>query len=140
VKVDCKADDSFVSLTPGHRQALQQAVALQQRGGLREAEKIYSPRAQGRARPVRCAQSARQPSSCKRGQAGRAYRLISAATRINPRVPDAWVNLGVVLHALKRYEEALASFDKALALNPGDAGAINQRGNVLRPSGATRTR
>jgi len=111
-------------------QALQQAVALQQRGELREAEKIY-------ARVLKAvpdqfdALNLLGTIKVQRGQAGEALRLINAALKVNPRVPDAWVNRGIALHALKRDDEALASFDQALALNPADIGAVNQRGNVL---------
>jgi tetratricopeptide (TPR) repeat protein len=123
-------------MTVSHRpppdlgQALQEAVALQQRGQLREAEKIY-------ARVLKAvpdqfdALNLLGTVKLQRGQAGEAYRLISAAVKINPRAADAWVNLGAVLQALKRPQEALDSFDKALALNPADAGALNQRGSVL---------
>src|SRR4029450_13433520 len=71
------------------------------------------------------------PVNAQRGQAGEAYRLITAAPKVNPRAADAWVNLGIVLHALKRDQDALESFDKALALKPGDADALHQRGNAL---------
>ncbi len=111
-------------------QALQQAVALQQRGDLREAEKIYT-RVLKAVPDQFDALNLLGTIKVQRGQAGEAFRLINAAIKINPRVPDAWVNRGIALHALKRSEEALASFDQALALNPADIGAVNQRANVL---------
>ena len=40
-----------------------------------------------------------------------------------------------MLRELGRQEEALASFDHALALQPEDANAWNNRGNVLRELG-----
>ena len=67
----------------------------------------------------------------QRGKAGEAYRLITAALKVQPRSPDALSNLALVLHALKRSDEALASLDKALALAPGHLDALNNRGNVL---------
>ena len=54
------------------------------------------------------------------GQMGEAYRLMSAALKINPNAPDALINFANVLHALKRDSEALDCLDKALALRPGD--------------------
>jgi tetratricopeptide (TPR) repeat protein len=113
---------------------LQRAVALQQQGQLREAEKIYG-RVLKAVPDQFDALNLLGTVKVQRGQAGEAYRLISAALKVNPRVPDAWVNLGVALHALKRDAEALESFDKALALRPGDAGAFDQRGNVLLATG-----
>ena len=115
---------------PNLGQALQEAVALQQQGRLREAEKIY-------ARVLKAlpdqfdALNLLGTIKAQRGQAGEAYRLITAALKVNPRAPDAWVNLGIVLHALKRNQEALESFDKALELKPGDADALHQRANAL---------
>src|ERR1700752_4146126 len=109
---------------------LQRAGALQQQGQLREAEKIYS-RVLKAVPDQFDALNLLGTVKLQRGQAGEAYRLISAALKVNPRVPDVWVNLGLVLHALKRDQEALESFDKALALKPDDAGALNHRGNAL---------
>ena len=74
-------------------------MALQQQGRLREAEKIY-------ARVLKAlpdqfdALNLLGTIKAQRGQAGEAYRLITAALKVNPRAPDAWVNLGIVLHAL----------------------------------------
>ena len=65
------------------------------------------------------------------GQMGEAFRLISAAVKINPRSPDALVNLANVLHALKRHADALDCLDKALAINPGDLQALQNRGSAL---------
>jgi tetratricopeptide (TPR) repeat protein len=116
--------------SPNLGQALQEAVALQQRGQLREAEKIYS-RVLKAVPDQFDALNLLGTIKAQRGQAGEAYRLITAALKVNPRAPDAWVNLGIVLHLLKRDQEALESFDKALALKPGDADALHQRGNAL---------
>ena len=38
---------------------------------------------------------------------GEAYRLMSAALKINPNVPDVLINFANVLHGLKRDAEAL---------------------------------
>jgi tetratricopeptide (TPR) repeat protein len=116
--------------SPNLGQALQEAVALQQQGRLREAEKIYTRVL--KALPDQFdALNLLGTIKAQRGQAGEAYRLITAALKVNPGAPDAWVNLGIVLHALKRDQEALESFDKALALKPGDADALHQRANAL---------
>ena len=65
------------------------------------------------------------------GRMGEAHRLLSAAVRINPRVPGAWANLGQVLHALKRHQEAIDCLDKARALAPDDVAILNQHANAL---------
>ena len=95
-------------------QALGQAVALHRQGDLAQAEKIY----------VRILKARRDHFDAlhllgllkhQAGKAGEAYRLISAALTVNPRSADARSNLGLVLHALKRDAEALASFEKPAA-------------------------
>ena len=45
---------------------------------------------------------------------------------------DAWFLRGNILYSLARAPEALAAFDKALALKPGDPGALCNRGETLR--------
>jgi tetratricopeptide (TPR) repeat protein len=115
---------------PDIGQALQQAVGMQQRGELREAEKIYG-RVLKAVPDQFDALNLLGTVKLQRGQAGEAYRLISAALKVNPQVADAWVNLGIVLLALKRHQDALDSFDQALTLKPRDAGAVNQRGTAL---------
>ncbi len=109
---------------------MQEAVSLHRQGRLREAEKLY-------ARVLKAApanfDALHLCGLCKAqsGQMGEAFRLISAALKINAQAPDAWLNLANVLHALKRENEALDALDKALALRPGDADALTKRGAAL---------
>src|SRR5258708_21490706 len=97
---------------PNLGQALQEAVALQQQGRLREAEKIY-------ARVLKALPDQFDALNLlgtikeQRGQAGEAYRLITAALKGNPRPPDAWVNLGILLHAPKRDQDPHEPFHHA---------------------------
>jgi len=51
---------------------------------------------------------------------------------VQPNDPMALYNRGNVLRDLQRYEEALASYDRALALNLKSPELFNNRGNVLR--------
>jgi tetratricopeptide (TPR) repeat protein len=109
---------------------MQDAVSLHRQGRLREAEKLY-------ARVLKAAPEnfdalhLRGLAKAQAGQMGEAYRLMSAALKINARAPDAWMNFANVLHALKRDGEALAALDSALALRPGDPDALHSRGNAL---------
>jgi tetratricopeptide (TPR) repeat protein len=48
-----------------------------------------------------------------------------------PNYTEALNNRGVTLHELKRFIEALANFDHALAIQPSYAEALNNRGNAL---------
>src|SRR5450755_4241321 len=83
------------------QQAMQEAVALHQRGRLREAEKLY-------ARVLKVAPEHSDAlqllglAKAQGGQMGEAFRLMSAALKINPKAPDVLMNLANVLHALKR--------------------------------------
>ena len=111
-------------------QTMQDAVALHQRGRLREAEKLY-------ARVLKAAPQHFDAlhllglAKAQAGQMGEAYRLMSAALKINSQAPDAWINLANVLHALKRDVEALACLDKALAIKPDDLHALGNRASAL---------
>jgi predicted O-linked N-acetylglucosamine transferase (SPINDLY family) len=67
----------------------------------------------------------------QRGEHDAARELLRRAINIDAHVADAHSNLGFVLQALKRQDEALASFDLALRLNPYSADAHSNRGNVL---------
>ena len=58
--------------------------------------------------------------------------LCRAILRVEAAHFDAVHLLAVVQSGLGRLQQALASYDKALAIKPAHAGALNNRGNVLR--------
>ena len=111
-------------------QAIQEALALHQRGQLDGASSLYT-RVLKAQRDNFDALHLLGLLNHQRGKTGEAYRLINAALKVQPRSSDALSNLALVLHALKRSDEALAALDKALALVPGHPDALNNRGNVL---------
>src|SRR5262249_53572662 len=93
--------------------AFSQALALHQAGRLAEAEKIY-----GQILKV-------QPNHfdslhlvgviyAQRGNPVESVRQIDLALKINPKAAHAHNNRGNVLRELKRLDEALASYDRAL--------------------------
>jgi tetratricopeptide (TPR) repeat protein len=51
--------------------------------------------------------------------------------KLDPQSALAHFNAANALYELKRYEEALASYDRALAIQPDFANALSNRGNVL---------
>ena len=61
--------------------------------------------------------------------------MVAAALKAKPGSVDALASYGVILDALKRHEEALASFDQALAKRAGDAALHYNRGNALKGLG-----
>jgi len=111
-------------------QSLNEAVALQRQGQLREAEKIYG-RVLKAAPDNFDALNLLGAVKLQQGRIGEAQRLLSAAVKANPRAAGAWCNLGQALHALKRATEALECLDKARTLAPDDVNILNQHANVL---------
>src|SRR5882724_6953322 len=111
------------------QQLFTQAMALHRRGSLAEAEILY--RQLLAADPQGFAP--RHMLGVLLGQQGRlaeAEEMIGAALKMNPRDAGALVNYGNVLNLLGRHDEAVAGYDRALALLP-DAETWNNRGNAL---------
>ena len=111
-------------------QALHEAVTLQRQGKLRDAEKVFT-------RVLKVAPDHFETLNllgtvkAQLGRMGEAHRLFSAAVKINPRAAGGWANLGQVLHALKRNDEALECLDRARALDANNLAILNQHANVL---------
>src|SRR5690242_5767207 len=59
------------------------------------------------------------------------YRSVLHGNPHDRHLAPAWINHGALLHVLARYEEALASYDRALALHPGSPDALTNRGHTL---------
>jgi tetratricopeptide (TPR) repeat protein len=111
-------------------QSFNEALALHRQGRLRDAEKIYT-RVLKAAPDHFDALNLLGTVKAQLGHMGEAHRLLSAAVRINPRAPAAWMNLGEALQALKRTEESLECFDRARVLAPGDVDILNRHANAL---------
>jgi tetratricopeptide (TPR) repeat protein len=67
----------------------------------------------------------------KLGNFQAAVDIYNAVLPLVPGVAALHINRGFALQELKRYDDALASFDKAIALNSNQAEAYNNRGAVL---------
>ena len=61
----------------------------------------------------------------------KAVVLIGKSIQIDPSNPVAYLNRGAVLQELEQWEEALASYEQALALHPAFAAVYFNRGNAL---------
>jgi tetratricopeptide (TPR) repeat protein/transglutaminase-like putative cysteine protease len=57
-----------------------------------------------------------------------AERLLRRALELKPDHKTSWLELGRALHGQKRYDEAIAAYDKQIALNAFDPWAWNNRG------------
>ena len=71
----------------------------------------------------------------QRNDSAGAERLIAAAIRSDPKIAAAHANLGNVLRLLKRRDDAMASYERALDLQPGNTCALKGRGLILWESG-----
>jgi tetratricopeptide (TPR) repeat protein len=112
-----------------------QALAFHRAGLLAEAEQLYRRVLDLQPGSFDC-QHLLGVISYQRGDCLAAVRQIDAALKINSRVADAHLNRGNALKKLKRFDEALASYDKAIALKgEPDAVLLNCRGSVLRDLG-----
>lgn len=66
------------------------------------------------------------------GQVNHAYQMYRQVVDQLPRHANAWCYLGIALHDLKRYSEAIEAYEKALAIQPNFPIALNNMGNSLR--------
>jgi len=107
-----------------------QAMTLHQAGALPAAESAY--------RAVLAASPRHAPTMtllatviAQNGQPEEAVRLFDASLKLDRNQELALFNRGNALFALKRHAEALASYNRAVALWPGHAPLLNNRGNAL---------
>src|SRR5262249_235483 len=109
---------------------LQKAVTFHQQGQLALAETWYhtilrqAPNHIGVRRLLGLIE-------CQRGNFTAAVELIGQALKLDPKDDWAHLHIGYALLELKRYEDALASCDRALAIKPGIPEALNNRGIAL---------
>ncbi len=109
---------------------LNQAVSLHRNGRLAEAEGLY--------RQVLAQAPANYPLQYRlallqfqQQRTADALTSVTAALAIDPQAVEALTLKGGLLAAIGRHNEALAHFDRALALKPGFADALNNRALVL---------
>lgn len=115
-------------------QALQLAVELHQKGGIEQAEYIYTRLIEHDPQNA----SAKQFLGLVRHSQGReaeAIALVEEAHAIAPRDAGILMNLGNVLLEAGRAEDALTAYRKMLDLAPGEASAWNNMGVLLRTMG-----
>jgi protein O-GlcNAc transferase len=109
---------------------LQQAVIFHRAGLLTEAEQLYREVLQTQPRDFN-ALHLLGVIHHQRGQHADALRQIDKALGVNSATADAHNNRGNVLVALKRFDEAVASYGRAITLKPDYAEAFVGRANAL---------
>ena len=109
---------------------LEQALALLQKGNLDEAGDIYKSLLQIHPNHPEALHFLGVVEA-QRQNLVEAAALIGRAIEIDPENAAAHSNHGNVLKALKRNEDALVSYDRALTLDADWAEVLNSRGGVL---------
>ena len=115
----------------GEKTTYEQAFALHTAGRLDEAYQHYQAVLQHEPRHA-AALAMLGTIGLQRGDAAAALPFITQSLAVDANQPEAYCNQGFALATLKRPEEALASYDRALALQPDFVGAHVNRGNTLR--------
>lgn len=116
--------------TSAKERDLRNALALQQRGQLSEAERLCRNVLQSAPKDFHALHLLAGVKH-QQGQTAEALELIKAALRERPDSVPALSNYGLLLNQMNRLDDALAIFDRLLAINPKDAKALNNRGNTL---------
>jgi predicted TPR repeat methyltransferase len=115
-------------------EAMQMALAFQQRGQLDDAEQVYK-------RMLEVAPD--HPDIVhfygvllhQRGRSEEAIATIRRSLELEPDRAECYNNLGIILRAVDRYEEAAAAYATATELDPTHANAYNNLGVLLRFTG-----
>jgi len=71
----------------------------------------------------------------QKGNLAEAVENYGKSLLLNPKVADAYNNMGVALRALGKLEAAVACYRRCLVLRPNNAGANSNLGNALRELG-----
>jgi tetratricopeptide (TPR) repeat protein len=116
------------------QQTLQLALQFHRQGRLDEAERHYVAILAKRPSDVE-ANHLLGALKLQQGRNADAIRLMSAALKVNRRLPLTLTNLGLALERTGRLKEALAAYDEAIAVKPDHAPALNNRGLALLAAG-----
>src|SRR5581483_10535042 len=103
---------------------MHQALELHHQGRIAEAERLYAAVLAARPDHFDPLQML-GVIKLARGDLVAALRLVSQAMQQRPNSPQVLVNPGMMLHAMTRHREALASVDEAIRLKSKFAEAHN---------------
>src|SRR5262249_12474086 len=106
------------------------ALTLHRAGHMSEAEEMYRQILRGQPRHFDSLHLLGVVYH-QRGEHARAAEQIEAALKINPNDAFAHSNRGGALAQMRSFSDAVASYNKAVALKPDFAEAFHSRGNAL---------
>ena len=116
--------------SPGHAQALSQAVRFFENGDFASAISICQRILQADATHYQ-AMTLLGVLAYYAGNADAAIQLLERSLRTYPNQPDAHNNLGEIYRASGQLQRAVVHFQQALKLNPQHVGALINQGNAL---------
>lgn len=116
---------------------IRRAQRAHQCGELAKAERLYSALLQYQPENFDALHGLGQ-LHCQRGHLDTALALIQAALRSDCSRAEGFASLGLVFHFLRRYTDALVSYEEGLSLAPGHADLLNRRGVALLELGRPR--
>jgi len=115
-------------------QTIQQALDLQRRGKLPQAEKLYTEVLSARPEYFEALHML-AVIKLETGDPVAALRMMIGALKARPKSPEVLFNYSLVLDALGQYDEALATLDVVLSIKRRFVEAHNNRGAVLEKLG-----
>ena len=107
-------------------QLIQQALALQEQGELLKAADSFKQILQESPLDIVSIFSL-GVISLNSGNPETSLQYFDRAAELNPQFPFTWFNRGMVLQLLQRHEDALASYNRAVAIDPSYSQAIERR-------------
>ena len=114
------AFEEAITLQPNLAQAhYGKGISLESKEFLREFQYLEQPFTE------------EEPIDLDRETSEQALAAFAKTTELDPKFELAWRKQGVLLHELEKYPEALAAYDKAIALNPTDDRLHYFRGSLL---------
>src|ERR1700722_7084518 len=111
-------------------QKLQQAIAFHQRGMRPDAKRLYEEILKQRPKHFD-ALHLLGVLACQSGDLGRGEQLMAQAIKVDPGNAPAHLNRGNALKDLKRFDDALSCYNKAVALKSNLVDAHSGRSLVL---------
>jgi TolB-like protein/Tfp pilus assembly protein PilF len=71
----------------------------------------------------------------RQGHIEESIAIQEEAVKLDPLNQDVWVNIGRSYRGLRKFDQALSMFDRALAIDPNDLGIVSQRAEVFAAEG-----